>query len=57
MLEQLLAMMRDVEQNDEFFDLVARMMKRLYDALIRAGFNAEQATSIVTTQGTGLKSP
>jgi hypothetical protein len=55
MLEELLKMLREMEECDEFFDIMARMMKKSYDALIRAGFSKEQANHIVASQGTGVK--
>jgi len=55
MLEQLIEMMREMEQNDELFEIGARLMKKSYDALIKAGFNEEQATKIVAGQGAGVK--
>ena len=55
MIEQLVEMLRAVEENDELFDIMARMMKKSYDALIKAGFSEEQATKIVAGQGAGVK--
>ena len=55
MIEQLVEMLRAVEENDELFDIMARMMKKSYDALINAGFSEEQATKIVAGQGAGVK--
>jgi len=55
MIEQLVEMLRAVEENDELFDIMARMMKKSYDALVKAGFTEEQAIKIVAGQGTGVK--
>lgn len=55
MLEELLEMLREMEKCDEFFDIMARMMKKSYEALIKAGFSEEQANHIVASQGTGVK--
>jgi hypothetical protein len=55
MVERLLEMMREVMENDEFFELQANMIKKFYDALVTAGFTEEQALKIVAGQGIGLK--
>lgn len=56
MMEELLEMLREYEQNDEIFETLARMMRKMYDALIKAGFTPEQAMQIVASQGAGIKS-
>lgn len=55
MLEQIIAMMKEFEQNDELFAIGARLIKKSYDALVEAGFNEAQATQIVATQGAIVK--
>ena len=55
MTEQLLEMLRKVEKCDELFDITARILKKSYDAMIKAGFTEEQATKIVAGQGTAVK--
>lgn len=55
MIERLIELLKEVEENDEFFDLMAHLIKKMYDALIKAGFTEEQAIKIVAGQGAGLK--
>lgn len=55
MFEQLLAIMQELEEQDELFKAGARVMKKTYDALIEAGFTPDQATLIVAHQGAGIK--
>lgn len=55
MVEQLVEVMREMEKNDELFNIMARMMKKMYNALINAGFTEDQATKIVAAQGSGVK--
>ena len=45
--EIMLGFLRAINETDEFFDEVATMMRKLYDALIRAGFTEDQAVRIV----------
>jgi O-methyltransferase involved in polyketide biosynthesis len=47
MIKMILAMLKQLNENDEFFEVVASMMKKLYDALLEAGFTKQQATQIV----------
>lgn len=54
MLKQMIAMMREVEQNEEFFEIMARMSKKMFDALVKAGFKEDQAIKIVAGQGVGV---
>ena len=55
MLEQLLEILKEFEASDELFDTMARVMKKLYDSLVKAGFTESQAASIVASQGIGAK--
>jgi hypothetical protein len=54
MVEQLKEMMRELLADDEFYDLLAQGMKKMHDALVRAGFSSEDATRIVSSQGSGI---
>lgn len=45
--EMILEMLRRINENDEFFEIVASMMKKLYDALLEVGFTKKQAVRIV----------
>lgn len=47
-VENILNMLRGINESPEFFDMVASMMKKLHEALIKAGFTEDQATQIVT---------
>jgi hypothetical protein len=55
-LEQLKEMMREMADDPELFDILAKCMMQMYEALIRAGFSPESAIQIVAAQGTGIKS-
>jgi hypothetical protein len=41
--------------DDEYITLQAKILKKMHDSLVEAGFSAEQATKIVATQGAGTK--
>jgi hypothetical protein len=47
-VEGILNMLRGINESPEFFDLLAGMLKKLHQALIKAGFTDDQATQIVT---------
>jgi hypothetical protein len=47
-VENILDLLRGINESPEFFDMLASMMKKLHDALIKAGFTEDQATHIVT---------
>ena len=47
-VEKILTMLKGINASDEFFEMVAGMMKKLHDALIKAGFSEDQATQIVS---------
>jgi len=55
MLEQLKYVIREFVNDEELFDLMAQAMKKMYTALIKAGFSAEEATRIIAGQGMGVK--
>lgn len=55
MIEELVELMKSIEANEEFFEVLARLMRKMYDALVKAGFSPEEAVKIVASQGTGLK--
>ncbi len=55
-LEQLKEMMREMADDRELFDILAKCMMQMYEALIRAGFSPESAIQIVAAQGVGIKS-
>lgn len=47
MLDQVSEVMEAAIIDEKFIPNIARMMKRLFDELVKAGFNEEQAASIV----------
>ena len=55
MLEQMKEMLRMVMEDDELFELMAQILKKSHSALITAGFSEEQATTIIASQGSGIK--
>ena len=55
MIEQLIEMMKEVNESEEVFEQGALMMKNAYDALVKVGFTEEQAITIVAGQGAGIK--
>jgi len=55
MLEMLLEFLREIEKRDEFFDLMARVHKKSFDAMVKAGFTEDQAIRIIAGQGTGIQ--
>lgn len=55
MFEQLLEMLRMIEESDELFSISAGIMRKSWEALVAAGFSEDQATTIVAGQGSGVK--
>jgi hypothetical protein len=55
MLEQLKDMLTQVVDDPLVFRLVAKGIRRLYDALISQGFTSDEALKIVAAQGLGVK--
>lgn len=53
MIEQLVQLLKEIQQSgyerDEIFPLYAKMLKQLFDALIKEGFTTEQAIELVKT--------
>ena len=49
--EALTQMLKAVDQNDEIVELRARSKKKMYDALVKAGFTEDQAIRIVAGMG------
>ena len=47
MAELILSFLKSVNESDEFFEVMASMAKKLYDALLDVGFTDTQATQIV----------
>jgi hypothetical protein len=45
--EMIIGMLKGLNESDEFFETLASMMKKLYDALIKVGFTKKQAIRIV----------
>lgn len=54
MFDQLVQMMEAALGRDDLFALSAKIMKKMFDALVAEGFSEEQAVKIVAGQG-GLK--
>jgi hypothetical protein len=54
MLDQMIAMLRTMLKRDELFEIGAQMVKKSYDAMIKAGFTEDQALKIVAGQGSPL---
>jgi hypothetical protein len=49
--EALLEILRNLGDNDEVFELRARSKKKMFDALVKAGFTEDQAIRIVAGMG------
>lgn len=47
MIEMILGMLKEMNGNDEFFEIIASMMRKFYDALLKEGFTEKQAIRIV----------
>ncbi len=43
----LLRVLQGINESDEFFDLIASMAKKQYNALLDVGFTEEQAVQII----------
>ena len=54
MLEMVKELLDQLENDDEYFDKVARVAKKMHDSLVKAGFTEEQAVQIVASQGIGI---
>lgn len=54
-VDPMVDMLKKMAANEELWDAVALSYRNLWDALIRAGFNHEQAMEIITSQGNGIK--
>jgi hypothetical protein len=55
MLEMLKEILQAIVADDEIFDLNAKAMRKMHQALVKNGFTEEQATQIVASQGHGIK--
>ncbi len=51
MLEHLKQMLEVIVTDDELFQMMAKGMRKLHQALIAEGFTEEEATKIVASQG------
>lgn len=51
MLDDLKEMLKEVVADDELFELLARGMRKSFNALVAQGFTEEQAMRIVVEQG------
>lgn len=54
-LGQVKGFLAAVEKDEEVFALQAKLLKKMYEALIVEGFTRVEATQIVAAQGTGIK--
>lgn len=48
---EIQTVLRDYVNNEEFFELRAQTKWKLYDAYVKAGFDAEQAMTLITNDG------
>ena len=47
-MKMMMEVLTKINESDEFFETVASIMKKLYDALLKAGFTEKQAVRIVS---------
>lgn len=55
MVEQIKELLREFLEDDEISDMMAKIMMKNYQALLKAGFSEANAIKIVAGQGLGLK--
>lgn len=55
MLEQIKPTMLNVLEQDEFFELAAKIMKKSLDAYVREGFSRDEAMLLLARQGSLVK--
>lgn len=55
MIDELLQALKELNSNQEIWDAIATTYRNAYDALIRAGFSSDQAMTIISRQGAGVK--
>lgn len=55
MLDQVIAIMKEMENKPEMFEVTARLMRKMYESLVKVGFTPDEAIRIVASQGTGMK--
>jgi hypothetical protein len=57
LLQGALSVLRTIEQNDELYTLAASMVRKSYEALIKAGFTKDQAIKIMAGHGSIVQIP
>ena len=55
MRQELVGMIKGVLDDDELFDLGAKLLKKSVDALVANGFKRSEAIAIVSNQGPMVK--
>ena len=54
-LDELTDMVKSLNEKKELWDNLAAVYKTAFDALVRAGFTPDQAMTILSSQGIGIK--
>ena len=55
MLEQLKEMMKEMLKDKEFFELMAKVNRAYFEALVKQGFTREEAIEIASRQASAGK--
>ncbi len=55
MLEDIKQMLKEIEADDELFELMAKIQKKSFDALVKQGFGTNQAMEIMKGGGMNMK--
>lgn len=54
MLDEVIEFMETLEADDRLFEVMARIIKKFHNALVKEGFTDDQATRIIASQGAGI---